>query len=230
MEILIGRDEKTAQLRLTVDNDATQYGEPDSVPLSVSRQHCSLVIGDDDQWQLNNLNPQNITRVNGIAINNKAVKPDDRVELGYENYLLPWDAIKALIPPTADIRPLKNLWEEYTKANQQFKIKERRFNALRSGIGILSMAAIAFGFILGRNSNNHLYIILYLLALLLSVAFFIKTLRQSSTVVKEQEKIVKDFQTKCVCPHCGRYLGNYLFYENLAKNDNCPYCKIKFKK
>ncbi len=230
MEILIGRDEKTAQLRLTVDDEITQYGEPDSVPVSVSRQHCALVIHDDNSWQLKNLNPKNTTRVNGVAISSKIVTDNDRVEMGEDRYILSWDAIKKLIPPVADIRPLKQLWDEYTLTNQQLKIKERRFNALRSGIGILSMAAIAFGILLGRSTTNYLYICIYLLALLLSVAFFIKTLRQSGTVVKQQEQIVKDFQTKCVCPHCGRYLGNYLFYENLAKNDNCPYCKIKFKK
>lgn len=230
MEILIGRDEKTAQLKLTVGQDVIQYGEANSVPLSVSRQHCCLVVHDNDKWQLKNLNPQNVTRVNGILINSKTVTKTDRVELGEEGYMLPWEAVESAIPPSVDIRPLKDLWDEYSLANQQLKISERRFGALRSGVGIISMAAIVFGVILGRSSTNHLYIGIYLLALLLSVAFFVKAFRQSSSMVKKQEKIVKDFQTKCVCPHCGRYLGNYLFYENLAKNDNCPYCKIKFKK
>ena len=157
MEILIGRDEKTAQLRLAVGQDITQYGEADSVPLSVSRQHCCLVIHDNGKWQLKNLNPQNVTRVNGILVTSKTVTKADRVELGEEGYVLPWEAVESTIPPSVDIRPLKTLWDEYTLANQQLKINERRFGALRSGVGIISMAAIVFGVILGRSSSNHIY-------------------------------------------------------------------------
>ena len=230
MDILIGRDEQTAQLKLSVEGEVTLYGEIHSVPLSVSRQHCMLVVHDNEKWQLKNLNPQNITRVNGIAINTKTVTKNDFVELGEDSYKLPWEAIEKAIPPTADIRPLKALWDEYNEANEQLKINERRFGALRSGVGILTMAAIAIGVMLGRSSTNYLYIGIYLMALLLSVAFFIKAFRQSSTIVRKQNQIIKKFQTECVCPNCGRYLGNYLFYDNLAKNDNCPYCKIKFKK
>ena len=226
MEIIIGRDQQTRRLSITKDGKAKCYGQPDSVPMDVSRHHLSLQPIDEGKWKIKNLNEQNVTFVNGIAIESKNISENDKVELGNSHYLLNWDALNEPKEETVDIRPLKIIWKEYDEKKFDSQIAERKFNAARSATGIITMLAIACSIILG---HGPIYIILYALAIGISLAFTYLAYKKSTEVPKQQRELTKRFQQTYICPKCGHFMG-FQDYDILIQSDTCPYCKTKYKK
>ena len=92
MEIIIGRDQQTRQLNVIKDGISNLYGKAGSVPMDVSRHHISLQPAGEGKWVVKNLNEQNVTFVNGIAVENKTISESDKIELGNSHYLFSWDA------------------------------------------------------------------------------------------------------------------------------------------
>ena len=82
MEIIIGRNQQTRQLSITKDGATKNYGQPNSVPMDVSRHHISLEPAGAGKWRIKNLNERNVTLVNGIEIESKTISESDKVELG----------------------------------------------------------------------------------------------------------------------------------------------------
>lgn len=226
MEIIIGRDQQTRQLSIVKDGATKHYGQPGSVPMDVSRHHLSLQPIDEGKWKIKNLNEQNVTFVNGIAIESKNISENDKVELGNSHYLLNWDALSEPKEETVDIRPLKIIWKEYDEKKFDSQIAERKFNAARSATGIITMLAIACSIILG---HGPIYIILYALAIGISLAFTYLAYKKSTEVPKQQRELTKRFQQTYVCPKCGHFMG-FQDYDILIQSDACPYCKTKYKK
>ena len=226
MEIIIGRDQQTRQLSIVKDGVTKLYGQPGSVPMDVSRHHLSLQPIDEGKWKIKNLNEQNVTFVNGIAIESKNISENDKVELGNSHYLLNWEALSEPKEETVDIRPLKIIWKEYDEKKFDSQIAERKFNAARSATGIITMLAIACSIILG---HGPIYIILYALAIGISLAFTYLAYKKSTEVPKQQRELTKRFQQTYVCPKCGHFMG-FQDYDILVQSDACPYCKTKYKK
>lgn len=226
MEIIIGRDQQTRQLSIVKDGVTKHYGQPGSVPMDVSRHHLSLQPIDEGKWKIKNLNEQNVTFVNGIAIESKNISENDKVELGNSHYLLNWEALSEPKEETVDIRPLKIIWKEYDEKKFDSQIAERKFNAARSATGIITMLAIACSIILG---HGPIYIILYALAIGISLAFTYLAYKKSTEVPKQQRELTKRFQQTYVCPKCGHFMG-FQDYDILVQSDACPYCKTKYKK
>lgn len=226
MEIIIGRDQQTRQLSIVKDGVTKHYGQSGSVPMDVSRHHISLQPIDEGKWKIKNLNEQNVTFVNGIAIESKNISENDKVELGNSHYLLNWEALSEPKEETVDIRPLKIIWKEYDEKKFDSQIAERKFNAARSATGIITMLAIACSIILG---HGPIYIILYALAIGISLAFTYLAYKKSTEVPKQQRELTKRFQQTYVCPKCGHFMG-FLDYDILIQSDACPYCKTKYKK
>lgn len=226
MEIIIGRDQQTRQLSIVKDGVTKHYGQPGSVPMDVSRHHLSLQPIDEGKWKIKNLNEQNVTFVNGIAIESKNISENDKVELGNSHYLLNWEALSEPKEETVDIRPLKIIWKEYDEKKFDSQIAERKFNAARSATGIITMLAIACSIILG---HGPIYIILYALAIGISLAFTYLAYKKSTEVPKQQRELTKRFQQTYVCPKCGHFMG-FQDYDILIQSDACPYCKTKYKK
>jgi len=226
MEIIIGRDQSTRKLCVIKDGNSKLYGQPNSVPMDVSRHHISLQPAGADKWQIKNLNERNVTFVNGIAVESKTISEKDKVELGNSHYLLSWDALQEPKVETVDIRPLKKIWVDYDNQRIDIQIAERKFNAARSATGIITMLAIACSLILG---HGPIYLILYALAIGISVAFTIQAYQKSTDVPKQQRDLNKQFQQRYVCPKCGHFMG-FTDYDILVQSDACPYCKTKYKK
>lgn len=226
MEIIIGRDQQTRQLSIVKDGVTKLYGQPGSVPMDVSRHHLSLQPIDEGKWKIKNLNEQNVTFVNGIAIESKNISENDKVELGNSHYLLNWEALSEPKEETVDIRPLKIIWNEYDEKKFDSQIAERKFNAARSATGIITMLAIACSIILG---HGPIYIILYALAIGISLAFTYLAYKKSTEVPKQQRELTKRFQQTYICPKCGHFMG-FQDYDILVQSDACPYCKTKYKK
>ena len=228
MEIIIGRDAETSQLRITVGSQSRLFGTLGSVPASVSRQHCSLTRNSDGTFTMKNLKAQNITLVNGLAVEQKNVSERDTLELGNDHYPLDWGFIGQIMPRMADIRPLQQVWEQYQTDLLALTVKQNRFNALRAGTGILTMVAIAAGFIIGKEESSTLYVVLYSVAILLSLGFFVKSYIDAGKVPVERQRLSERFQHDYVCPCCGRFLSQP--YDQVRLLDQCPYCKAQFRK
>ncbi len=226
MEYTIGRDAQTRQLLVTGGGKVKRVGQAGSVPMDVSRQHLSLSSLPDGRWQLRNLNNQNVTFVNGMAVESKTIAEGDKVELGPSHYLFPWEAVREPKVETVDIRPLKRVWEEYDKEQFELQVAERKFNAARSATGIITMLAIACSFILGHDT---IYLVLYALAIGISLIFAIQAYSKAQDVPRQQRDMKERFERNYVCPKCGHFMG-YQKYDILIQNDACPYCKAKYKK
>ena len=222
MEIIIGKNTNDGKLLLTVDGKDQQVAISGTVPLSVGATHCKLTIV-NGQMRLKNLDINNYTYVNGQSIESKAVTLNDQVTLGSEGYLLDWDLLKPFTP--VDIRPLKKVWEDFEQQNIQIQIEDRKFNALRSATGIITMLAIALSIATGGKSTW--YIILYGVAIVISVVCFIKAYRDSSKLPQKRQEMNRKFQHDYICPNCGHFMGNQP-YDILTQNGSCPYCKKQF--
>ena len=229
MEIIIGRDQQTRQLCIIKDGSTSLYGRPASVPMDVSRHHISLKPLGEGKWQIKNLNEQNVTFVNGLAVENKVISEQDHVELGKSHYLFLWDAIrqkKSVEAAIADIRPLKQVWEDYNKANINIKIKQKNIGLLSS----IPIGVSMFGGLMSGIAPDELKPIAYVftaIALLVMLYGFYKRFTDNS--IDEQEYLKKVFQQNYVCPQCGHFLG-FQDYDLLVQNNGCPYCKAKYIK
>lgn len=226
MEYIIGRDAQTRQLAVSVNGQVKRIGQSGCVPMDVSRQHLSLSSLGGGQWQLKNLNAQNVTFVNGLAVESKHITEADKVELGQSHYLFPWNAVREPKVETIDIRPLRSVWKDYEKQQLELQIAERKFNAARSAVGIITMLAIACSIILGHTT---IYLVLYALAIGISVAFAIQAYNKAQEVPRLQQDMKKRFQRNYVCPKCGHFMG-FQDYDIISQNEACPYCKTKYKK
>lgn len=223
MEILIGRDPKTTRLQLVSGKKGVLCGVG-SIPSSICEEHCKLiVIG--NSIQLLNLNINAYTFVNGQAVERKTVTRQDTIALGTDRYLFDWRYLDEFIPPVADIQQLESIWNEYENQNIDLQIAERRFNTLRSATGLITMAAIALSIATGGRSVW--YLVLYALAIAISLIFFVKAYLDSSKMPQKRQQLSRQFQRDYICPHCGHFLGNQS-YEILTQNSHCPYCKAKF--
>ena len=220
--IIIGRDSNTGRLLLSGAGKSGTYGN--NVPQDICEQHCRLDFN-EGSIRLKNLDINNYTYVNGQAVESKTITRKDRITLGTNLYPLPWEAIDAIVPPEAFILPLQEVWNEYEHQNVQLQIDERKFNALRSATGVITMVAIALSIATGGRSVW--YMALYAVAVLVSIVFFVKAYRDSSKIPQKRQELIHQFQQDYVCPHCGRFLGNQS-YEVLAQNSQCPYCRVKF--
>lgn len=228
MEIIIGRDASTSQLKITLGQQSKTFGAMGCVPMTVSRQHCCLTLNADGTYKIVNLKPQNITYINGVEVMAKTILESDRIELGPSKFLVSWDWVKSMIPQQVDFRPLKKVWEEYDGHKLDQQIADRKFNSLRGITGLITMGAIALSIIFPEFRESPLYIGVYLLAILISAAFTVKAYQDSSKGPMKAKKLTEDFQQHYVCPHCHHFLG-FQSYDVLMQNTACPYCKAKIK-
>ena len=223
MEILIGRDDKTGRMKLTAEGRSVLFGTQ-RLPESVLAEHLKLTI-ENDTIRLKNLNINAYTYVNGQAVESKTITKQHTIEIGKDHIPFDWRALDEFITPEADIRPLETVWNNFESRNISLQIAERKFNTLRSTTGLITMVAIALSIATGGKS--HWYILLYGVAIVVSVIFFVKSYLDSSKVPQKRQEMNRAFQREYVCPHCGHFLGNQS-YDILVQNDHCPYCKIHF--
>ena len=156
MELTIGRGEPSMQLCITSGKVKMLYGNEGSVARSVSRAHCKLTITDTGNIILENLKPENVTFVNGMAIVSKRINGNENVALGGDRYPLNWEYVNDFIqkvkdsaPKKCDLRPLKQVYETYHNATILLNKNERLFNSLGRGIPILTITGSVLGAMLG---------------------------------------------------------------------------------
>ena len=210
-------------MKLTAEGRSVLFGTQ-RLPESVLAEHLKLTI-ENDTIRLKNLNINAYTYVNGQAVESKTITKQHTIEIGKDKIPFDWRALDEFITPEADIHPLEAVWNDFESRNISLQIAERKFNTLRSTTGLITMVAIALSIATGGKS--HWYILLYGIAIVVSVGFFVKSYLDSSKIPQKRLEINKAFQHDYVCPHCGHFLGNQS-YDILTQNDHCSYCKAKF--
>lgn len=183
MEIIIGREEGARRLHCMVDGREFNIGPAGMVPLSVSRKHCRITIN-SGHINIENLNLQNETYVDGNQVFSKALTVSSRVQLGKDRFLLPLRQILQLVNgvsapmdgqpakevPTFSLRPLKAVWSEYEQQVLDIQNKVSQKANQQRLQGILSLLGVCVGLIPGINVAVRVVIVLG--ALLLAVYFF----------------------------------------------------------
>lgn len=183
MEIIIGREEGARRLHCMVDGREFNIGPAGMVPLSVSRKHCRITIN-GGHINIENLNLQNETYVDGNQVFSKALTVSSRVQLGKDRFMLPLRQILQLVNgvsapmgsqpvkevPTFSLRPLKAVWSEYEQQVLDIQNKVSQKANQQRLQGILSLLGVCVGLIPGINVAVRVVIVLG--ALLLAVYFF----------------------------------------------------------
>ena len=239
MELTIGRESSTAQsiggrLHIVSSSRRSYYiGVEGSVPKTVSRQHCTIVVADDGgTMTIINLKPANLTFVNGIQIVSKTVTAGDEIELGSGRYRLDLkavlDTVAGEMVRTHDISHLRPVWERYQKERTDIQIRQNKSSAIQSITGVLSMASILCGFIPGIPVAPR--VILYVTAFILVVAFFVYRLRHAGEYVLQMNELEERFHREYVCPNpdCRRFLGNIPYDDLVRQSKSCYVCRCQY--
>lgn len=234
MDIIIGRNAQNGTLNFTMGQKTTSYGAPNSVPRSVSRRHCRIEVLPNGTYTIENLKMENDTFVNGSPIFKKTVTTSDTIELGGERYKLSWEVIQKIItsaipapPKTADIRPLRYVWERYEKDTNAIASSMAKKNAIRGGTGAISMIGMAVAFIPGLENVR---IIMIVIAVFIIILMAIISLVDAQNAPKKRKALQQRLRNEYVCPNCKKFFMN-MDYDLLHRQyDNCPYCKAKFIK
>ena len=241
IEALLGKEEGAHRLEVKVGQKSFAVGSPESVPKSVSRSHCLLTVDFSDDAKrtvksivVKNVKIQNTTYVDGLEIEQKAIKEKSLVQLGFERYKLDVPMIVAkmrqLLPEIKveySILPLKNVWEEYDRTKLAITTSSVKSANRQRLQGILSMFGMLVGFIPGVPTTFRIIIIGA--ALVMAVYFFVKG-SVGDPVHKRLHDLDEDFRKRYVCPNpeCRHYLGQTP-YDVLRQNKSCVYCKCKYK-
>jgi len=190
--------------------------------------------------KLTNQKSNNVTWVNGMAIESCNVTTRDRVELGGSHYPLDWVAVTTLLdtmkketPRELDIRLLENVWKKYKRDSDALQYSQMMTNVLRGGLPILTIGGVAAGYMMNKGGSRMVsgqMKYLYVVALLLMVVCFVKSFLDARRIPKKREELNKKMLHDYSCPHCHYFFG-YQPYDVIKANlDACPKCKSKFKK
>lgn len=233
MELLIGRDATTSRLSITIDEKGKSlYGNANSVPKDVSRQHCKIII-EDKTFKVVNVNPNNITYVNGVQVMEKGFDHKaDKITLGNSQYELKiLDVLKALkLTPLEEysISHLEEIWDDNHNTKLQLQIKEKKTAAIRSATGLISTISIVCACI---PSMAMLRIPLVIIGVIVGIYFAITMYKSSSKMPLFLDNLDKEFRKKYICPNpkCNAFLG-YQPYDEIVKKKGCPHCRSRFNK
>lgn len=229
MDLIIGRENGVDNPRLSIEyNGKTFYwGKPGSVPKSVSRKHCRVVIDNDAKVSVEDVTTNNFIYVNGQDCKKKGgISLTDTIELGPDKYRVDLEGIvKALSAQQSySIAPLQEIYDSYQKDKYDIQVSQGKLNALSALPGILSMVSIGIAFFIEKAR-----LIMIIIAAVFAAVFAIIRFRNASKIPMQTKKLDESFREKYVCPNpaCGHFLG-LTPYKELLKNRSCPYCKSKF--
>lgn len=228
MDFLIGRDEKTNQLRISTPDGRIlkQVGLNNSVPMNVSRKHLRLSVDANRVCTVTNLNPANQTRVNGMLVSVKQANWGDRIELGASLFPLDWAAIEPLLPKVVDISSLKKIWDQYKQRDIEIQKRTKSINILASVPVVFTIGSGLVTSLLPEEMKSFGMVITGIGLIIMIIGLYI---RISDKSIEEKEELRQWFIRYYVCPECGHFLG-FTDYTVLSQNKACSYCRTQFKK
>ncbi len=241
--VLIGREPNMGHLLVAVQgaDKCTTIGAQGSVPPCVSRcrpaqgtAHAKMTVDQSGFMTLVNMNPQNVTYVNGNQIQSKRVTVADVAALGKDQFVISLSevvhAASGLLPEPAppkakfDISHLEGVWTDFQEEKIKIQEKQKNINLVRSGCGLFTLCAMPcihwfgpVGYVLtGIGVLGNLYSFIGL---------------KNDNTTEKMEKLNEKFQDRYVCPNpdCKKFLGN-ISYKLLKKqySMHCPYCKSEY--
>ena len=230
MELIIGRESGVENPRLAIQNDGKMfyYGKPGSVPKTVSRNHCRVVINQEGKMLIEDITDNNFMYISGQDCKRKNnVSMGDIIELGPDRYRLDMESIVKTLTSQQSfcIVNLKEVYETYQKERFDLQVSQGKLNALSALPGVLSMASIGLAFFFSSNARVWMIVIAALFALIFALIRY-----RNATRVPVKTKAIEDsFREKYICPNpmCGHFLG-FTPYKEIIKNRSCPYCRSRF--
>lgn len=229
IDLIIGRESGVENPRLAIEQNGTvsYWGKPGSVPKSVSRKHCHVVIDDSSRMTIEDITPNNYMYVNGQDCKRKGnVSFADTVELGQDRYRLELERIVMALSSNQvyNIASLKKVFESYQKEKFDIQVKQGKLNAISALPGILSMISIGVAVFFEKAR-----IIMIIIAGVFALFFAYIRYRNATKIPLKIKKIEDSFRDTYTCPNpvCGRFLGATP-YKELLRNKACPFCKAKF--
>lgn len=239
MEIIIGREEGVRRLHCIADGREFNVGLAGSVPASVSRKHCKIIIN-GNTMSIENLKPQNVTFVDDNQVFCKAITVASKIQLGNEKCTIPLQQIIQLATgksssaaqtspkkeaPTFTLRPMKAVWEEYDRRKLDIQNDAAKKANQQRVQGVVSMFGMALGLLPVPIIFRAACVII---ALCLAVYFFMQG--QSNDSVQQQlHDLDEEFATKYKCPNpaCGKPFGS-VPYRQIEFNKQCFACGCKY--
>lgn len=245
MEIIIGREEGVRRLHCIADGREFNVGLAGSVPASVSRKHCKIIIN-GNSMSIENLKPQNVTFVDDNQVFSKGIMATSKIRLGNEKYIVPLQQIIQLAlgkpvisnqtpqkpkteTPTFSLRPLEAIWEEYNTKMLQIDIdnaekqkaekKKKNIQGLCSSVGMLFVLIPQLGI---------LRFVLMGISALITLYIFLKDDSEDITAVKKN-KLNSEYEKKYKCPNpvCGKPFGHKA-YRQIEFSKQCFACGCKY--
>lgn len=231
IELIIGRESGTEVPRLAVyfNGHTSFYGTPGSVPKSVSRKHCKVVVNDDSSILIEDITDNNFMYINGADCKKKNnVNTNDSIELGSSRYPLDLDTILKSFSSkqTYSIKHLKQIQEDYLGTKMEIQVKQGKINAASMLPGIISMFSMLL-MVVWQNTLPR--IILGTIAVSGMVFFMVFRSRTAESNPKKMKEMEEKYRDTYICPNpaCHHFLGQTP-YKEVLKNRTCPYCKAKF--
>lgn len=246
--LYIGREEQTSRLAAYINPQKGTLLDV-QVPQSVSRwkpheltAHCKLEIYRDGSLKLFNLNPNNLTAVDGQRIERAWIDATSTVQLGFEGYQLPLQMLLKKIgyKPAFRIDHLQVIYQDYQDKMVEMQLEQtkeasrQRLAGICSSLGMLVML-IPFENLVGYKSDGGMGLpmiirmVLLVIALVLSVSFYLKSRNPANSAVMKRMEINNWLKAhyRCPNPECGQPFGASTEYQRLKAMGQCPYCKCK---
>lgn len=178
---------------------------PPNKPVQV-RPETMIRLGPETRFHVKRLLPAGIFGVNGPTVKEKPV------------------------PKKVNIKPLRDVSEEYLRRKSELDTKLNNLNGLRSLTIVLStMASVGSAVLcnqLGlKDTDAAIFSGIMLVVLIGTLLLFINhSVKKISTAKNENER---NYAVKYCCPQCHfSFRGKY--YENILASGKCPNCKCEY--
>ena len=234
MEIIIGREEGARRLHCIAGSREFNLGVAGSVPTSVSRKHCKLIIN-GKRMVIENMKDLNVTFVDGNQVFRKVITANSDVQLGKEKYNLPLKEIISLVVPKKQSKPTKPakpampkkevpifsltpfeaVWNKYDSLKMGLQQEnENRAKEQRRKMGIrMTVSCIPY---IGNIANA-----------IMGASMISSSNNESNAVLLRKLDEELDNTYKCPNPVCGRPFGP-IPYRRLKFTRKCPNCGCEY--
>ena len=242
IEAIIGKEEGLHRLLIKIGQKAFVVRNPQSVPNSVSRTHCSLSVdySDDTARQvkkirIQNMKSENTTYVDGQEIESKIINESSQVQLGSDRYIVALKQVidgmrKFLPPPPQEEHPidhLEKIWNCYHETKLNLQKKQHSLGLWARIPMFFSMGAGVLTAVVPNEYKPYL-VVLTALSLIIMIWGFVQ--QKNFVFSEEMDKLENWFQDNYICPkpECHHFIGNVPF-KILKTNPGCVFCKCKYK-
>ena len=234
MEILIGRDADEDVLAMLVDGKRMKDSKQ-PVPNSVSRlkpdeytAHCRIGIK-GSKITITNLNPNNVTYVDGEPVKSAVIDNTNIVCLGVDQFRLD---VRYLLKKLGYVAPvsikhLRKVWDRYDSQLLDMQVEQQRQanqQKLQGLVSQLSMLCVIIPSVIPQVPiPPFIRVILVVAALSMGVFFYLRGGKANNSFVMKKRDLDARFRERYVCPHWGYFFG-FIPYDQLEYREKCPHC------